>query len=180
MTRIGGLPTARGLLRKCRARARPIANGSNRRTPCPFGQCAGANPRGFPRVPFRSHSQAAGRARCLRWSRCTHRAHGARARKAREIRETCLWLVVSPPSGGKAVGRPGGPPLERPERRACRPLYDPFDPFEFCKTRESGDFSRTRKAPRRRQILISGRAPRRLHSLFCVRGFRHVFTVFAP
>ena len=83
---------------------------------------------------------------------------------------------MSPPSGGKAVGRPGGPPLERPERRACRPLYDPFDPFEFCKTRESGDFSRTRKAPRRRQILIAGRAPRRLHSksytlFFASEGF---------
>ena len=121
MTRIGGLPTARGLLRICRARARSIAIGSNRRTQFPFCQCAGANPRGFPKSPFRSYSQAAGRARSLRVSRCTHRAHGARARKAREIREaretcqgsSCRRRRAARRQGGRAVRRSRAPSAAR-------------------------------------------------------------------
>ena len=167
MTRIGGLPTARGLLRKCRARARPIANGSNRRTQFPFCQCAEASPRGFPKNPFRSYSQAARRAHGVSGCHGAHRAHGARARKAREIRETCHSRDLPMARRVAFVGRQGCragrwaarapraprvPPALRP-LRALRPLQSPRI-LQSC---------RIRKAPRRRQILISGRAPRRLN-----------------
>lgn len=70
-------------------------------------------------------------------SRCTHRAHGARARKAREIREARETCQGSSCRRRRAARRQGGPPLARPERRACRLLYDHYAPFEPSKTRES-------------------------------------------
>lgn len=141
MTRIGGLPTARGLLRKCRARARPIANVRIVGLSSLFVNVRKRAPEVSRRTPF---------ARIRRRLDARTESQGVTVLIARTalalvklvrferlaIRETCLWLVVSPSSGGRAVGRAGGRHA-RPERRACRPLYDLFEPFGPCKARES-------------------------------------------
>lgn len=180
MTRIGGFPTARGLLRSCRARARPSANGSNRRTPCPFCPCAEANPRGFPKIPFRSYSQAAGRARSLRGSGpLIARTALALVRIVRFERlaygSSCRRRRAAGLSGGLAVRRSSVPSAARAARSTT-----PSTPAKPANPAIS--FASAAPVAQTNPHFETGPETvtlEKLHFCFSLRGFRHVFTVFA-
>lgn len=185
MTRIGGLPTARGLFRSCRARARPIANVRIVGLRSLFVNVRERAPEVSRRSRFariRRRRGAHGASGC----HGAHRAHGARARKAREIRETCLWLVVSPPSGGKAAGLSGGPPFCRSSassaaRAACSTT--PTPPSNPAKPANPAILPH-QESPVAQTNPHFGSGPEtvkleKLHFCFSLRGLRHVFTVFA-